>query len=306
VDTPLPGARTTVVQARPGWGLDRIGQRALPLDGTFRAAANGRGVTVYTVDTGLAAGNPAFGGRASLVTGFTPKQPPAGYAEEDGSGVLHGTFVAGVIAGARTGVARQAKVVVVQGFCCSYAEPDQTPEQQQASVVRSIDWITAHAAPPAVVNLSLSYPGRVPAVDAAVRRLLARGIPVVAAAGNAGADACQNSPAPVLGVLVVAASTPDDRPDPVSNLGRCVNLFAPGHDITSLRGSDPTPYRYADVGATSWATPYVSGAIALYLSLHPSATVAQVRAWVLSTATKGALTGVPAGTPNRLLYLGDL
>lgn len=305
-DEALPGARTVVVQSRPGWALDRISQRALPLDHTFQAAANGQGVTVYAVDTGLLGANPAFGGRASLQTGFTPKQPPGGDPEEDGTGVLHGTFVAGIIAGEATGVARSAKVVVAQGFCCGPAGPFQTPAQQRASVVKALDWIDAHARPPAVVNLSLSYPERVPTVDAAVKRLLARGITVVAAAGNDGGNACQGSPAPVLGVIVVAASTQDDRPDPVTNLGRCVNLFAPGHDVTSLRGTDPEPYEYTGSGATSWAAPYVSGAVALYLSLHPKATVEQVREWVMGNATKDALEGVPADTPNRLLYLGNL
>jgi subtilisin family serine protease len=53
---------------------------------------------------------------------------------------------------------------------------------------------------------------------------------------------------------------------------------------------------------TSMAAPHVAGAAAIYLSAYPSATSAQVRSAVLNTATVGKLTGIGAGSPNRLLY----
>ncbi|HPJ19882.1 MAG TPA: hypothetical protein PK635_12260, partial [Actinomycetota bacterium] len=76
----------------PGWGLDRIDQRSLPLDSRFTPPADGAGVTVYLIDTGLDVGNSQFGGRASLGTNLTGTDvTDCG----DEAGVSHGTFVAG-------------------------------------------------------------------------------------------------------------------------------------------------------------------------------------------------------------------
>ncbi|MFD8025207.1 S8 family serine peptidase [Streptomyces lavendulae] len=85
-----------------------------------------------------------------------------------------------------------------------------------------------------------------------------------------------------------------------SGHGSCVDLYAPGDRITSALAGTPDTVT-SDSAATSWATPHVTGAVALYLSAHPAATPAQVRAWVTGQATRDALTAVPAGTPNRLL-----
>jgi subtilisin family serine protease len=56
--------------------------------------------------------------------------------------------------------------------------------------------------------------------------------------------------------------------------------------------------------ATSWAAPLVSGAAALYLSAHPTASPADVRAWLRDNASKGVLRGDLHGSPNRLLFTG--
>jgi subtilisin family serine protease len=296
------GARALVVQRHPGWGLDRIGQHRLPLNDNFRAEATGLGVTVYTVDTGVTAGNPGFEGRVTMPVSF-PRRHGNG---TDDFGVEHGTFVAGIIAGAKTGVARKARVVVVQGI--SGGEGEQAPaDHGLAAIVDSVDWIGAHAHRPAVVNLSLNLPSPTPGLDRAVQRLVDRGLTVVVSAGNQDRDdACRHSPAGVPSVITVAGSTEQDRPSDSTNLGRCVTLFAPGDGITSLVNADPKPYQYQDVSATSWAAPYVAGTAALYLSLHPQATPAQVKQWIIGNSTKNVLKGVPAGTPNRLLYLGGL
>jgi subtilisin family serine protease len=103
----------------------------------------------------------------------------------------------------------------------------------------------------------------------------------------------------------VAGSTKADE-DAGLNHGRCVDLFAPAEGVTSV--VDPTliPDRLAtsDVAATSWAAPLVSGAAALYLSVHRTASPAEVRAWLLDNATKRALRGNLHGSPNRLLFTG--
>ena len=285
----------------PGWGLDRIDQRSLPLDSRFTPPpADGAGVTVYLIDTGLDVGNPQFGGRASLginLTGTDVTDCP------DEVGVSHGTFVAGIVGGATTGVAKQAKLVEVQALGCSEGGSTMTLKQERRAVIRATSWIRRNAERPAVVNMSLAF-GRNAGIDRAVRRLVRSGIPVIAAAGNQGADACTKSPAHLASVITVGASTQNDRPWSGSNRGRCVDLWAPGKGISSVL-ADGGVTRYRQVGATSWATPFVTGAVAVYLQDHPRARPAKVRRWLKRTATVGALDGALEGAPNRLLFVGQ-
>lgn len=295
---PAGGEGTVAASTTRSWGLDRIDQRQLPLDGIYTPPGDGAGVTVYLVDSGLDVANPAFGGRASLGVNLTG----TGVTDcADESGVGHGTFVAGIAGGTTTGVANQARMVEVQALGCTEGGPTMTIRQERRAVIRAADWIRRHAARPAVVNMSLAF-RRSDSIDRAVRRLVRSGIPVVAAAGNEGSDACRKSPAHLSSVVTVAASTPRDRPWSGSNRGKCVDLWAPGKGITSVLSGDGV-FRYGHVGATSWATPFVTGAVAQYLQRHPRAAPAKVRAWLRRTATVGALDGVPAGTPNRLLFI---
>jgi subtilisin family serine protease len=287
-----------VTQKKPGWALDRIDQRKRPLDQRFTTANQGEGVTVYIVDGLFDVKNPDFGGRATVGL-------PTGTACSLEDGTNHGLFVAGLVAGSRTGVAKRARIVSVGDSYECEGGSEATPAQRTARIVKALDWVAKNAKKPAVVNLSLNIADPPPTFKVAVKRLIDNGLTVVASAGNDGEDACQHPPAGLPTVVTAAAMTQTDE-DAGLNYGRCVDLYAPAENLTSLADAELSPNRLitSDFAATSWAAPLVSGTAALYLSAHLTASPAEVRTWLIDNSTKGVVKGNLHGSPNRLLFTG--
>ncbi|MFJ4449582.1 S8 family peptidase [[Kitasatospora] papulosa] len=281
---PAGGARAVA----GSWGQDRIDQRNLPLDGTYDVDGTGEGVTAYILDTGIESAHSEFGGRVGA--GYDAIGD--GRDGEDCNG--HGTHVAGTVAGATYGVAPAASLVPVRVLDC---EGSGT----WAGIIAGLDWIAQNAERPAVVNASLGGPAS-SAVDDAFDALAAEGTLPVVAAGNEDQDACDVSPARADGVLAVGASDNQDRQATFSNWGTCVWLYAPGVDIVSakLGGGSTT------LSGTSMASPHVAGAAALYKEQHPDASPQDVADALATEATPDVLTGLGAGSPDRLLHTGGL
>ena len=274
-------------QNNPGWGLDRIDQRTLPLSNTYKYNYTGTGVNVYVFDTAIQVTDPEFGGRASCVYGYTPAGPCGLTC------IPHGTEVAAIIGSSTYGVAKNASIYSLNVLDCR-------GEGTFSNITAAVDWVSANRVLPAVANMSLGGPAN-DSLDAAVRNsIINRGVQYVAAAGNDGVDASNTSPARGNKVLTTGATDISDHVASFSNYGSSLKILAPGVNITSL--SDGFQGAISNLNGTSFAAPYVTGVAALFLEQYPSATSLDVRAAIQNKATTGVLSGVPPNTVNSLLF----
>lgn len=273
-------------QTNPPWNLDRIDQTRTHLDGKYSYwPSAGTGVRAYIIDSGIRATHVDFAGRIDPGADFVGD----GQGTDDCTG--HGDEIAGIFGGTTYGVAKLSRFVPLRIWDCV-----NTPVST-ATVLATFDWILANGTKPAVVIIAAEGSYDQPTNDG-IANLVANGYVVVVAAGNRLVDACTESPSSAPDALTVAASTPPDGAYP-SNFGPCVDFYAPGDAVTSdwFTSDNAT---FANNG-TSPATPHVAGAAALYLAEHPTATPAEVASYLISTATIGALSNMPANTVNRLI-----
>lgn len=255
--------RSGARQSDVPWGVDRVNQAALPLDGNTKTTCyprRGAGVTVYVVDSGIAVGHAQFGGRASSVVA-----PGADFAtadDEDG----HGSHVAGTVAGATTGVAPAATVIGVRCL-------DANGSGRLVDLLSAIEYVAAAKAAKAgakvVLNASLGASGREASLNKAANRAAEAGVIVVVAAGNEPVSACWSDPARAAGAITVAALTAGDRLAGFSARGtKCVAVSAPGVNILSVNAF--TKDGLVEFTGTSMAAPHVAGLAALVMAEDPA------------------------------------
>jgi subtilisin family serine protease len=218
---------------------------------------------------------------------------------------VHGTGIAGAIAShARLmGVAPGASILAVRAF----GPTDKGAESTSFLILKSIEWAAEQGA--RVINMSFAGPH-----DPAIGRLLAaaraKGIVLIAAAGNAGPKSPPLFPAADPNVIAVTATDANDRLFSASNRGRHIAIAAPGVDILL-----PAPgASYQVTSGTSFAAAHVSGVAALLLERRPELPPEGVRRILQATARDlgprgrddqfgfglaDAFTAIMAGEPKR-------
>lgn len=293
VEPVMRGYRTASAQSPVGnWGLDRIDQLISQMDNTFTYGVTGAGVRIYHIDSGIHYSDPEFGGRAVVGKDFVTAAGDASDCDTIKAG--HGTATAGIVGSATYGVAKGVTLVSVKVVDCQDHVVDSDV------LIEAIDWVTANAIHPAVVNYSISGPWSY-AKNLAVTNSVNSGITWVVAAGNNNNDACNYSPGSAASAITVAASTSSDTRWDGTNTGWCVDIYAPGAGLftTSLWTGVPTFN-----SGTSLAAPFVAGAAALYLEGHPTASASEVGNAIVSAAYSYAIVNPSNGfcctTPKLL------
>jgi thermitase len=232
-------------------------------------------VKVAVLDTGIDLGHPEFDGTVSARADFVNLEgldtsafvgDCLGYDDAPDDEVGHGTHVAGIIAGRgvnmSTGVAPRCRLLAVRVLAAMQQDDRVVGAGLVDNINTGIKWAVDQGAD--VINMSLGIRhehGGLPHAEV-IRYALAKGVTVVAAAGNDGRND-KYYPGALPGVLAVGAVDASDQVAPFSTYGAHIALVAPGDRIySSFRGRE-----YAFSSGTSQAAPFVSGGVALLKSV---------------------------------------
>ncbi|MEU6482504.1 S8 family serine peptidase [Streptomyces sp. NPDC046887] len=287
---PVQIGHSSATQSNPPWGLDRIDQKALPLDKKYTYGSTASNVTAYIVDSGIRLSHQDFGGRAKSGYDFVDNDSNA----SDCLG--HGTHVAGTVGGSTYGVAKGVKLVSVRILDCNDSSDTE-------KALNGIEWVTKNAAKPAVANMSLQFGSNDTVVEGAIKRSIASGVTWSLSANNFNSNACQSSPAKLPEAITVGNIDSSDKRYQDSNYGSCLDIWAPGTSIVSASHQNDTGTR--TMTGTSMAAPHVAGAAALYLAGNPSATPQQVRDALVGQASTVTVGDAKSGSPNKVLNVNS-
>jgi len=310
------------------------------LPDTWNVNTGGTPIKVAVIDTGILPNHPDVAGSANLASGFDMISDPAiandGDGRDDdptdtGDGVQadecgpgepaepsswHGSHVAGTVGVVRTnnsiGVAgvnwnTQVQALRVLGKCGGAMDDINDAIRWAAGL--PVPGVAQTNSPRAnVINMSLGAPAPCsasPATQAAIDDVIAAGVTVVVAAGNANRNAATHLPASCNGVITVAASDLRGHIARYSNFGPRIDIMAPGGDVLRNDNGDGNPDGvlsivdggYEFYNGTSMAAPHVAGVAALILANDPTKTPVQILAELQSAALPRNATQCPPAKP---------
>jgi aqualysin 1 len=243
-----------VTQQTPPAQLDRLGQTSSTLDSLYTQSGTGKNINVYIMDTGIQTTHTDFQGRATAVYD----------AIKDGNGSTdcngHGTFVAGLVGGYVYGVAKEANLRSVRVLDCS-------GNGSTSNIIAAIDWISANAPKPSVVNMSFGGAAS-SSLDNAVQQAISLDYVYVVAAGNNSTDVSNVSPARVSSAYTVGSRDSQGNRSSFSNYGGAVDYYLPGENVYSTFIGSTTAQAVGS--GTSFSAPLVSGLFAVQLEWNPA------------------------------------
>lgn len=284
-----PDAQTELTS----WGQARTTVESISdgLDTFYYDSVWGTGVDIYLIDTGSNCNHEEFTeGECECGPSF------CGGVDGCSDGNGHGSHCASTAAGQRYGIAKSAKMIGVKVL-------SDSGSGAYSSVIGGVNYAAEQSIAtgrPSVASLSLGG-GICNSLNAAVDAAVEAGCAMAVAAGNDNRDACNYSPASSELAVTVGATTRTDARSSFSNIGNCVDVFAPGSDITAAwTGGNST---YNTISGTSMACPHVAGAIAALFSIDPSLSAMDVKETLKVIALKDVISNVGANSPNELLHL---
>ncbi|WP_439393484.1 S8 family serine peptidase [Bradyrhizobium sp. PMVTL-01] len=242
--------------------------------------AHGANVRVAVIDSGIDAKHP------ELANSISDNFDALGSA--DGPHV-HGTGIAGaIVAHAKLmGGAPEARIIAIRAF----GGTTGGAESSSYIILRSLNYAAEHGAQ--IINMSFAGP-KDAVIERAIAATAARGLVLIAAAGNAGAKSPPLYPAANPNVIAVSATDQQDKLFSASNRGNYIALAAPGVDIFL-----PAPDgKYQMTSGTSFSAAYVSGVAALLLERNYTLKPEALRMTLAKTARD-------LGSPGRDDLFGD-
>jgi hypothetical protein len=250
---------------------------------------SGDDVLVAVIDSKIDTGHPDLAGV------FAGEYDAVGTA---GPAHAHGTAMAGAIAAHSKllGVAPKVKLLAVRTFSGS----GETAQSTTFNILKGLDWAASKNA--RIVNMSFAGPS-----DSLLEEMLGkastRGMILIAAVGNAGANSPPLYPAADAHVIGVTATDADDKLMPQANRGPQVALAAPGVEILAAAPDGG----YQVTSGTSVAAAHATGVAALLLAAKPKLTPAQVRSDLIRSAHRipGKRNEVGAGVIDALAVIKE-
>lgn len=277
------------------WHLDRIDQRNLPLDNLYTVTSNLNTITVYLLYTGVSSNHEQLRGRIQPGYDFVRNSNDTNF---DCTG--QGTHAASLICGQHYGGAQNVVIIPLRVFDCDNSATI-------ANIVDAIYWVLVHSQrnnlqTKSIVSLMFSLSAsQAGGIAPAMKQLLRQGIPVVVPAGDDASDACNYFPASESSVITIGAvDITDTRPE-FSNYGTCVDIYAPGVDLTSAwHTAENATF---SLSGTSQAAAVATAVVAQLLSLNPGISSSVAKSIISSVGTPSVVKNVAKNETNSLLYV---